>query len=100
MSGEAADNGDIIYLYFDGRKKQTVVQKKVGATYSKETIQKEHTSLIEEAGSKYFSTSKQRVVLQMQQLIDHFTSRLKKEQSENSIVEFGCDGTVVNIGAK
>ena len=66
MSGKTVSNRGIISLYVDSRKDQTQIHKKVSAPYTKESIQKEHISLIEKPGSKYFGYIKDRVVLQMQ----------------------------------
>ena len=49
-SKEADDNKDIIALYFDGRKDQTMTKKVFGN--SNEIVQEEHISLVEEPGSK------------------------------------------------
>ena len=51
-SKEADDNKNIIALYFDGRKDQTMTKKVSGN--SKEIVQEEHASLVEESESKYF----------------------------------------------
>ena len=97
-SKEADDNEDIIGLYFDGRKDQTMTKKVFGN--SKEIVQEEHISLVEEPGSKYFGhfALKKVSANAIADGIFDFVSANHKEK--NNIIAIGCDGTAVNTGAK
>ena len=95
---EADNNKDIVALYFDGRKDQTMTKNVFGN--SKEIVQEEHISLVEEPGSKYFGhfALKKVSANAIGDGIFDFLSANHKER--NNIISIGHDGTAVNTRAK
>ena len=96
-SKEADDNEDIIVLYFDGRKDQTKTKKVSGN--SKEIVQEEHISLVEEPGSKYFGHFALKKV-SANAIADGIFDFLSANHKKNNIITIEYDGTAVNIGEK
>lgn len=86
-------------IYFDGRKDKTLVQEKKGEKYCRKTVIEEHIVLVSEPGSTYVGH-----VTTMSGSATHIKSSIFKFLQESvdlsTIVAVGCDGTVVNTGAK
>ena len=99
-NAEAAVRSSITGLYFDGRKDQTLIQKKIGNTSSKDTIQEEHISIIEEPGSKYSghiavkTGSAKTIATGLYDFLCEYNIDTEK------LLAIGCDGTAVNTGSK
>ena len=97
---EAAENKDIIALYFDGRKHRTLAQKLIGDKTSKETLQEEHVALITEPWSKYFG----HLALQTgsaNAIANGIFDYMSADHLElDNFVTIGCGGTAVNTRAK
>ena len=67
---------------------------------SKEIVQEEHISLVEEPGSKYFghfALKKVSANAIANGIFDFFFANYKEK---NNIIAIGCDGTAVHTGAK
>ena len=94
----ADDVKDIIALYFDGTKDQTMTKKVSGN--STEIVQEEHISLIEEPGSKYFGHFALKKVSAKAVANGIIDSLSANHEEKNTIIAIGCDGTAVNTGAK
>ena len=97
-SKRADDDKDIIALYFDGGKDQTMTKKISGN--STEIVQEEHTSLIEEPKSKYFghfALKKVSATVIASGVFDFLSANHKEK---NTIIAIGYDGNAVNTGAK
>ena len=97
-SKEADDNEDIIALYFDVRKDQAMT-KNVSGT-SKEIVQEEHISLVEEPGSKYFDHFALKKVFANAIANGIFDFLSANHKEKNNVIAIGCDGIAVNTRAK
>lgn len=98
---EAVKNKNAIEsIYFDGRKDQTLINEKQGNVYHKKTILEEHIAVIAEPNSKYIGhISLQRGTAQ--NIATGIIDFLEEKQIDTNVVRaIGCDGTVVNTGAK
>lgn len=89
---------EIIALYFDGRKDETIIKENVRGKSVRKTIQEEHISLVEEPGSTYFG----HVTPDSGSGKDIVSSILKHMKcnciDETTIKALGCDGTSTNTG--
>lgn len=87
-------------LFFDGRKDQTLTNKKEGRTFYRKTVVEEHISLISEPGSSYLghtSPSSGTAKDITKSIVDFLT--IGNISTEN-LQAIGCDGTAVNTGLK
>ena len=86
---------EVIGLFFDGSKDQTLIQEKKGQKKAKNIIQEEHITVLKEPGSKHVSHltpksgSSEDIASELTNLID---------SNNFPILAVGCDGTVVNTG--
>lgn len=89
---------EIIALYFDGRKDETITKEIVRGKSVRKTVQEEHISLVEEPGSTYFghvtpkSGSGKDIVAS---ILNHMKEACIDKKT---IKALGCDGTATNTG--
>lgn len=87
-------------LFFDGRKDQTLTNRKEGRTFHRRTVVEEHISIISEPGSSYLghtSPSSGSAKDIAKSIVDYLTiNNISTEKLE----AIGCDGTNVNTGLK
>lgn len=89
---------ELIALYFDGRKDETITKENISGKSVRKTIQEEHISLVEEPGSAYFGH-----VTPNSGSGKDIVSSILKYMRDNSIDSttikaLGCDGTATNTG--
>lgn len=87
-------------LYYDGRKDQTKVLKKVGSTYHPGTEVHEHIVLVEEPNSVYIGhvSPKSGTAAEISSAIIEYLNLFEIQTEDLCIV--GCDSTNVNTGRR
>lgn len=95
---QSSQHLELLGIYFDGRKDQTISQVKIGEKFVRKTVLEEHIVLLSEPGSKYIShfTATSSTALAIK--TDLFEFLVKKEFDIRNLNVIGCDGTVVNTG--
>jgi hypothetical protein len=87
-------------LYFDGRKDKTLHNEKRGDTYYRSIIIEEHITVLNEPGSNYVGHTVP-VTGRSSDIANSLIELLWKNKIVfDNLAVIGCDGTVVNTGAK
>ncbi|CAG9830230.1 unnamed protein product [Diabrotica balteata] len=92
---------EIIALYFDGRKDETIIKEIIRGKSIRKTIQEEHISLVEEPVSAYFGHATPDSE-SGKDIVSSILSYMSDNSIDNSNIKaLGCvrDGTATNTGA-